>query len=171
MSKMDMGKLEANEANLKKALAAMGDTAGAERRVAAKKLRRVQRRRRSMTVTIAKNTPKAAATETESSGPDSSDTPRATNAWASFMARCSFHAARSITSVVRPKLATAFPTPAGTTGAPAAGARTAAREAGSNAADSESTAERTDSPPPGVSAPARSPSRSACIILSTSVHL
>jgi hypothetical protein len=66
MSKITMEKLEAKEAGFKKALAGMGDTASVERRAAAKKLRRAQRKRRTMAASIAKNTPKAAAAESES---------------------------------------------------------------------------------------------------------
>lgn len=66
MSKINMEKLEAREAGLKKALAGMGDTASVERRAAAKKVRRAQRKRRTMATAIARNTPKAAPAESES---------------------------------------------------------------------------------------------------------
>ena len=66
MSKINMEKLEAKEAGFKKALAGIDDTASVERRAAAKKLRRVQRKRRTMATAIAKNTPKAAPAESES---------------------------------------------------------------------------------------------------------
>ncbi len=66
MSKMKMEKIEANETGLKKALAGMGDSTSVERRTAAKKLRRTQRKRRTMAASIAKNNKKATATEGES---------------------------------------------------------------------------------------------------------